>query len=82
MTDPAHMKSIDENLAEAAARTILRAQQDSVLKFVFDGAQLKQIDKWIAATVPMLGRPEAIRQLIEIGLSRPSSLGYLKAFLD
>jgi hypothetical protein len=72
MTDPADMKSLDENLADAAARTILRAQQDSVLKSVFDGAQLKQIDKWITTTDPALGRTEAIRRLVEIGLSRPS----------
>lgn len=68
MADPANRKSIDQTLAEAAAQSILRAQQDRDLKSLFDEVQLNKIDIWIAATDLTLGRPEAIRRLVELGL--------------
>ena len=67
MDDPANSNYIDQTLAEAAAQSILRAQQDRALKSFFNEAQLNQIDNWIAATDLTLGGPEGIRRLVELG---------------
>jgi hypothetical protein len=47
----------------------LQQQLEEMLKTVFSGPQLKQVDKWIAEQHdPAIDRPEAMRRLVELGL--------------
>jgi hypothetical protein len=47
----------------------LQQQLEEMLKIVFSGLQLKQVDRWIAEQHgPAIDRPEAIRRLVELGL--------------
>jgi hypothetical protein len=59
-------------MAEATAGwadAMRKKQQEDLLRSVFDKAQFKAIDKWIAKqNDPAIDRPEAIRRLVELGL--------------
>ena len=68
MTDPDSRQPISASVARSAAELVIRNQRDDPLKAIFSAAQIKLVDKWISATDPMLGRPEAIRRLVELGL--------------
>jgi hypothetical protein len=48
----------------------LQQQLEEMLKTVFSGPQLKQVDKWIAEQHgAAIDRPEAVRRLVELGLT-------------
>ncbi|MFL5238644.1 MAG: hypothetical protein ACJ8EL_13760 [Rhizomicrobium sp.] len=69
MTQPtAQQRAISVRNAKDAAHAVLQAQRDNLLKFLFNSAQLKVVDKWIATNDPTLDRSEAIRRLFELGL--------------
>jgi hypothetical protein len=69
MTEPTQ-RQIDAMVEArtAAAKAMMKGQQDALLKSIFTAAHLKVIDKWIAANDPTVDRPEAIRRLVELGL--------------
>jgi hypothetical protein len=69
MTEPtSQQRAASFNVAKTAAQTVLKAQQDAMLKSIFSTAQLKVVDKWIATNDPTLDRPKAIRRLVELGI--------------
>jgi hypothetical protein len=68
VTDPDSRRPISAKVARSAAELVMRNQRDDPLKSIFVAAQLKLIDQWISTTDPTLGRPEAIRRLVELGL--------------
>jgi hypothetical protein len=69
MTQPtAQQRAISVRNAKDAAQPVLQAQRDNLLKSLFNSAQLKVIDKWIATNDPTLDRSEAIRRLVELEL--------------
>jgi hypothetical protein len=67
MTGPGSRQPISASVARSAAELVIRNQNDP-LKSIFNASQLKLVDEWISATDPALGRPEAIRRLVELGL--------------
>ena len=55
--------------ARESAKAMMQWRQQTMLKEIFDAAQLKQLDKWIKGqNDPAIDRPEAIRRLVELGL--------------
>ena len=64
---PQQLKATSE-VRMAAAKAVLKRQQDTMFKSIFSAAQLKAVDKWTAAKDPTLSRSEAIARLVELGL--------------
>jgi len=62
-------RSAATGIRQQIAASVLQQQLEEMLKAVFSGTQLKQVDKWIAEQHdPAIDRPEGIRRLVEIGL--------------
>jgi hypothetical protein len=55
--------------ANALATLMMATKQDGAAKSIFSAAQLQHIDDWIAANDPTIGYAEAVRQLVELGLT-------------
>jgi hypothetical protein len=68
MTDPDSRQPISASVARSAAELVIRNQRDDPLKAIFSAAQIKLVDKWISTTDPTLGRSDAFRRLVELGL--------------
>ena len=62
-------RAIASSNAQKLAKVILQSSQEQMLKTVFSGSQLKQLDKWITGqNDPAIDRPEAIRRLVDLGM--------------
>jgi hypothetical protein len=62
-------RSAATGIRQQIAASVLQQQLEEMLKIVFSGPQLKQVDKWIAEQHdPAIDRPEAMRHLVELGL--------------
>jgi hypothetical protein len=61
---PASRALAGARVMDEISAEILRSQRESLLKSIFNAAQLKQVDKWISQQGdPAIDRPEAIRRL-------------------
>ena len=66
---PGQLKAMAESRQETA-KAVLEDQEQRMLKTIFSAAQLKHLDKWIAAqNDPAIDRLDAIRRLVELGLN-------------
>ena len=62
-------RSAATRIRQQIAASVLQQQLEEMLKIVFSGRQLKQVDQWIAEQHgPAIDRPEAMRRLVELGL--------------